>query len=621
MALVDPFENIVSSFSPTYPRQLTDVSYGVTTSVITLIGDNSAASVLIPDSGTLDTGPSPAWTQRSFIDSSWLVSTSGPTAGYDTSIGHTAGPADGVELSGLIGGDLTDPEDDGFLAVDYFGGASSSSPSGEEPSRALDNLIGAKWLAFATSGTNYDIDFQDVLPRVIDRYTITSANDAPARDPYSWTLSGSVDGETYTVVDSRDAQDFAGRHETRLYEFVNSTAYTHYRFDFQTEYGVTGSNRPDAFQLAEIELLSSPSLNFDSLIDIDVESAWNANRSSMYQRVPFAVTDPADLGGLSLEMRYDDGFVAYLNGVRVLAVNSPQAPDWQSHAFSERLDNALITPERFDLSPYHHLLVAGENVLAIHTLNDNDFSSELLSSPRLTAVSLTDVPPAAYYFETPTPGAPNVEGRLGFVESPTFSVERGFFSETFQLTIDAAPGATLYYTTNGEAPTPANGLLYSGPLSINHTMVIKAAAYRDGYYNSHAETQSYLFVRDVVSQSYNSTLAAGFPSAWGSTSPDYGMDPDVIGLFDSNGVALGGDLFNGLYASTIQSDLLAIPTLSIVMATDDLFGANGIYTNSTSGGVAYERATSVELINPDGSQGFQIDAGIRMQGAHSDSTP
>ncbi|MCA9240577.1 MAG: CotH kinase family protein, partial [Planctomycetales bacterium] len=81
-----------------------------------------------------------------------------------------------------------------------------------------------------------------------------------------------------------------------------------------------------------------------------------------------------------------------------------------------------------------------------------------------------------------------------------------------------------------------------------------------------------------------------------------------------NGNPIGGDDFGGAYAATIQNDLLAIPTLSIVMNTDDLFGPTGIYTNSTNGGVEYERATSVELIYPDGTEGFQVNAGIRIQG-------
>lgn len=98
-----------------------------------------------------------------------------------------------------------------------------------------------------------------------------------------------------------------------------------------------------------------------------------------------------------------------------------------------------------------------------------------------------------------------------------------------------------------------------------------------------------------VSQNVSTTLAAGFPSTWGGVAADYGMDPDVIGYFNANGTSLGGDLFGGQYAAAIRDSLLSIPTMSIVMDTDEMFGPNGIYTNSTNGGVAYERATSVEI--------------------------
>ncbi|WP_442482725.1 CotH kinase family protein [Aeoliella sp. SH292] len=615
LGLTDPSENIVWSYAPSFPQQLTDVSYGVNPATVELIGDTSITSAWVPTSDVHDAGVSPAWTQIAFNDAAWSHSTTGPGVGFDSSSGHVAGPANGVKLGGLVGNDLTDPENDGTLAVSFVGGSSSNSPSGEEPARALDSLTNTKWLAFAPLGTFYQMQFTDGIPRTVDRYTITSANDATERDPYSWTLSGSNDGTNFTVIDTRTAQDFATRFETRQYDFVNTTGYTYYKFDFQTEYGVTGNNQPVALQMAEIELLSSQALNMDSLVDVDLQAAWDATRSSVYQRIDFNVIDPAQLGALSLDMQYNDGFVAYLNGTKVASSNAPASTNWQSNALSERDDSLAFAPERFDLSAYHQLLVPGQNVLAIQVLNDGDFSDDLLSRPRLTAASLTDTPLTEYYFEAPTPGAPNGEGRFGFVQQPTFSAPHGFYTGSFQLTVTSAtPGAQIYYTTNGDAPTPTTGTLYTNAITIDSTTVVSAAAYLDGYYDSSAVSSSYIFLNDIVRQNYSATLAEGFPAMWGPYSPDYGMDPDVIGNFNSAGNSLGGDLFGGQYAATIKNDLLAIPTLSLVMDIDDMFGPNGIYTNSTNGGVAYERATSVELINPDGTQGFQINAGIRIQG-------
>ena len=142
-----------------------------------------------------------------------------------------------------------------------------------------------------------------------------------------------------------------------------------------------------------------------------------------------------------------------------------------------------------------------------------------------------------------------------------------------------------------------------------------AGLFVPGIEPTNIDTHTYIFVDDVIQQSSSATLAAGFPATWGGTAPDYGMDPDVIGP---------GDDFGGVYAATIRDDLRSIPSMSIVMRIDDMFGSNGIYTRSTSGGIAYERPASVELLipaGPDGTAdgGFQVDCGIEeIQLSHRD---
>ena len=84
------------------------------------------------------------------------------------------------------------------------------------------------------------------------------------------------------------------------------------------------------------------------------------------------------------------------------------------------------------------------------------------------------------------------------------------------------------------------------------------------------------------------------------------MDPDVIGPDDK---------YQGEFAGQLDAALKAIPSISVVMEMEDLFGTTrGIYSNSTRSGAEWERPTSVEMIDPSGAPGFQIDAGIRIQG-------
>jgi hypothetical protein len=219
------------------------------------------------------------------------------------------------------------------------------------------------------------------------------------------------------------------------------------------------------------------------------------------------------------------------------------------------------------------------------------------------------------YFDTPTLGQPNGVGWLGVVADTEFSVDRGFYDDPFQVEITThTAGADIYYTTNGSTPTPTTGTLYAGPITIDHTTPLRAMAVKTDWLPTNVDTQTYLFLDDIVRQDYQATLDAGFPEQWGSFGPDYGLDPDVVGTFDADGNPLGGDLFGGIYAATIKDDLKSLPTLSIVMNADDLFGPDGIYTNSTHEGEAWERATSAEWITSDGSEEFQVDAGIRIQG-------
>src|SRR5687768_2953623 len=103
--------------------------------------------------------------------------------------------------------------------------------------------------------------------------------------------------------------------------------------------------------------------------------------ASAYLRVPFAYDASAISGGpasLTLGVKYDDGFVAYLNGTEVARRNAPGgAPAWNSAATSERADAQSVLFENIDLSAFRDRLVDGTNVLAIQGLNvsaaDDDF--------------------------------------------------------------------------------------------------------------------------------------------------------------------------------------------------------------------------------------------------------
>jgi hypothetical protein len=131
--------------------------------------------------------------------------------------------------------------------------------------------------------------------------------------------------------------------------------------------------------------------DYKGFIGLDVGEMRNQN-GSVYIRVPFELDDPATLRSmtsLQLQMRYDDGFIAYLNGVRVAQENAPfGTPGWNSLALTSHADNEATTFISFDITSHMDLLVAGTNILAIHGLNTSLTSSDLLITPRIVASRL-----------------------------------------------------------------------------------------------------------------------------------------------------------------------------------------------------------------------------------------
>jgi len=92
----------------------------------------------------------------------------------------------------------------------------------------------------------------------VSSYTLTSAKDAPERDPYTWALLGSNDdGSTWTTLDTRTAQSFTSRGAVNTYSFTNTTGYGVYRLRIDR---VADPSSANSVQLAEIELLGVPAL-------------------------------------------------------------------------------------------------------------------------------------------------------------------------------------------------------------------------------------------------------------------------------------------------------------------------------------------------------------------------
>jgi len=131
---------------------------------------------------------------------------------------------------------------------------SDNHPAGEHAGLAIDNNAQTKYLNFdgandAPSGLTISTG-----GGVVTGLGLTSANDAPDRDPATFVLSGSNDGgATFTEIASGDVAAFTARFERQEVSFANEAGYSTYHLIFPTTAGASTC----CMQIAEIELIGT----------------------------------------------------------------------------------------------------------------------------------------------------------------------------------------------------------------------------------------------------------------------------------------------------------------------------------------------------------------------------
>jgi len=132
------------------------------------------------------------------------------------------------------------------------------------------------------------------------------------------------------------------------------------------------------------------SSGYQSYITCDVSAMYGATESC-YIRIPFTVSgDLEAMTQLTLRVRYDDGFVAWINGDRVASRNfAAETVLWNDNADTSHSDAAAVIFEDIDISDHIGSLRAGANLLAIQGLNYGLTSSDFLISVELVAAAVT----------------------------------------------------------------------------------------------------------------------------------------------------------------------------------------------------------------------------------------
>ena len=169
----------------------------------------------------------------------------------------------GTGTAALVGGDLTDPENNGNPEANI--GYNATFRSSIEPGfggdefafNVFDNRVGGgndKWCC----DSNVWVEAAFTKKYALTKFTAASANDVPSRDSDQWRILGSNDGITYTTIfnyNNDGVSPWAARFQVNQYsvgtDFAAPAAYSIFRY--QSTSVVSGSMH----QLAELEFFGT----------------------------------------------------------------------------------------------------------------------------------------------------------------------------------------------------------------------------------------------------------------------------------------------------------------------------------------------------------------------------
>ncbi len=320
--------------------------------------------------------------------------------------------------------------------------------------------------------------------------------------------------------------------------------------------------------------------------------------ASLVTRQPTA-TWSSGYDHLRLKMRYADGFRAWLDGVLIAERNAPVGSAFASERRAEELmgePRMLTVP----LPAALRSLPAGRKpVLTLQVLRAS--GQHMVNYVHTELAGLSNAAVEDGYFATASPGEENGELLGPPSEQVDVSQKRGVYDAPFDLVLSSADAAgVIYFTTDGSTPQELPSQRYQAPLRVDKSTVVQAMVKVPGKLPSAPVVHSYLLPATQVSQS-----ATGLPTSWGTQTTHYTFHAPAL---EAPGVP-----------AKVASGLWSLPSISIVLPVEDIFGSSSILANPYQTGELGERPASVEWLFPSSKLEWRQPAGLRIKGEASRS--
>ncbi|MCF8269432.1 MAG: lamin tail domain-containing protein [Crocinitomicaceae bacterium] len=345
--------------------------------------------------------------------------------------------------------------------------------------------------------------------------------------------------------------------------------------------------------------------------------------TTIYARINFNITNFNDIVKTIFDIDYDDGFVAYLNGVEIaregLAGNPPSFDELAADHEAQLYQGGNLSSYDLDMSVISNLLQNGTNVLAVEIHNADPNSSDLTCRPFLTFGLATSQQQFNGYMH-PFFNSP----QAGILET-NFAIatagETLYLSNASGMILDSLVVPDLEANMSVGKKTDGSNSWFIFPTPTPNATNNVALSFLGYEEKPDISLVGGIYANSVSVPIINHSTQGGIIRYTINGDDPDGSSPVASGpiTISSNTVLKVRCFPNGSnrLASPIEAETFlinensTIPIVSLTIDQDDLLGPNGIFDNWWTD---WKRPCVIEYFNPDGSKQFESKASVKPDG-------